>query len=127
MKHKRILFWALAISAILHFVVLSVAAQTGPAKNPRGVAFICPDHSLDDQHEIDIIRESDGAVIATLLAGDPALNATGEVEVFLNVQPYTFGQYRFGVRAVAGLLKSETALSEVWERVPGKPSNIRVQ
>ncbi|HAM59502.1 MAG TPA: hypothetical protein DCQ64_30475 [Candidatus Rokubacteria bacterium] len=105
---------------------VSLSAQ-GPPKNPSQIAFFCPDHDRDDQHEIDVVRVSDGVVIATLLGGDPPLTGT-EVVVDLNVQPVAFGSYRFVVRAVAGPLRSANSdPSEVWERVPGRPSGIVVR
>lgn len=111
----------------LSLLALQVPAQV-VVKNPRGLAFLCPDHALDDQHEIDIVRESDGAVIQTLLGGDPPLNAQGEAEFTVNVQPVAFGQYRFVARAVAGLFESESSdPSALWERVPGKPSGLIVR
>lgn len=97
--------------------------QAVPIKNPSGIAFTCPDHDRDDQHELDIVKESDGSLLQTLLLGDPPASATGEVVGSINVQPIAFGQYRFVLRAVAGALKSENSLpSDIWERVPGRPS-----
>jgi len=104
---------------------VSVRAQ-GPPKNPRQIAFFCPDHDRDDQHEVDIVRVSDGVVIQTLLVGDPPLTGT-EVVVDVNVAPVAYGQYRFVVRAVAGALRSnDSNPSEVWERTPGRPSSLVV-
>ena len=112
--------------ALLAVQVVPGYAQT-PVKNPSGVAFLCPDHATDDQHEVDIVREADGVVVATLLGGDPPLVGS-EVVIPVNVQPVAFGQYRFVVRAVAGLIKSNNSLSsEVWERAPGRPTNVRPQ
>src|SRR3989337_1066418 len=86
---------------------VSLSAQ-GPPKNPSQIAFFCPDHDRDDQHEIDVVRVSDGVVIATLLGGDPPLPGTEGV--------------------VAGPLRSANSdPSEVWERVPGRPSGIVVR
>lgn len=104
-----------------------LAAQSAP-KNPSGLAFICPDHATDDGHEVDIVRESDGVVIQTLSIGDPVINAQGEVELSLNVQPIAFGSYRFVARAVAGTITSDNSLpSALWERAPGKPSGLVVR
>lgn len=106
---------------------LPAAAQT-PIKNPAALVFACPDHAGDDQHEIDIVRVSDGVVVATVLGGDPPANAAGDVVIPLNVQPIAFGLYRFVARAVAGTVKSDNSLpSEVWERAPGRPTNVRPQ
>lgn len=99
-----------------------------PVKNPTAVLFTCPDHDRDDQHEIDIIRVSDGQVVQTLLVGDPPVNGNGDVRVAINVMPVAFGQYVIKVRAVAGTLKSEDSVaSEVWVRSPGKPSKPRTE
>ena len=118
------LWFGLAVSFVLG---ISLYAQV-PVKNPSGLAFLCPDHATDSGHEVDIIRESDGVVIQTLSVGDPPLNAQGEVEVAINVQPVAFGQYRFAARATAGALESDTSVpSALWERVPGRPSGIVVK
>ena len=117
---KRLLF-----TAILCGMAIPIAAQT--IKNPTAVAFTCPDHARDDQHEIDIVRVSDGAVIQTILGGDPD-EVSGEVTVAINVQPVAFGQYQVIVRAVAGLLKSDNSNpSAIWERTPGRPSGVVVR
>src|SRR5688572_21878486 len=121
--------WRLGLigSSVFVLCVIGASAQS-PVKNPSLIAFQCPDHDRDDAHEIDIVRASDGAVIQTLAGGDPPLTAQGEVEVAVNVQPVGFGQYRFVVRAVAGGLKSENSLpSAIWERGPGKPTNLVVR
>ena len=98
-----------------------VFAQT-PLKNPSAIAFQCVDHATDDQHEIDIVRASDGVVVATILGGDPPL-VNNEVVIPINVQPVAFGQYRFIARAVAVGVRSENSVpSEIWERTPGAPS-----
>jgi len=117
---KRLLF-----TASLCGMAIPIAAQT--IKNPTAVAFTCPDHARDDQHEIDIVRVSDGAVIQTILGGDPD-EVSGEVTVAINVQPVAFGQYQVIVRAVAGLLKSDNSNpSAIWERTPGRPSGVVVR
>lgn len=114
------------IKTLLVLVCLSLAssafAQT-PVKNPSGVAFICPDHATDDQHEIDIVRASDNVVVQTILGGDPPLVGT-EVIIKVNVQPVAMGQYRFVVRAVQGGVKSDAGVSGIWERAPGRPTNV---
>lgn len=103
-------------------LVLASAMQTALIRNPSGIAFTCPDHALDSQHEVDVIDVATGQVISTILLGDPPLNAAGEVEAAISVQPIKFGQYRFQVRAVAGPVKSVSSdVSAVWERAPGKP------
>lgn len=114
----------LSIGLVLFGGYASIA-QT-PIKNPSGLTFTCPDHALDDQHEIDIVRQADGVVVQTLLVGDPPADISGDVQVSVNVQPIAFGLYVFKVRAVAGTSKSDTSNpSPVWERAPGKPTNVR--
>lgn len=113
----------LMIAAVLLFAG-TASAQT--VKNPRLVTFTCPDHAVDTGHEIDII-DAKGVVVQTIQGGDPALNATGEVEVVINVQPVAFGTYTMKVRAVAGALKSaDSVATDPWERVPGAPGKPKV-
>lgn len=117
---RKILFLAVVLCASPAF------AQAG-IKNPSALAFTCPDHALDNQHEIDIVR-ADGTVVQTILGGDPPLNAAGEVVVPVNLQPIAFGTYTFVARAVSGTSKSDnSAPSATWERAPGKPTNLIVR
>jgi len=103
-------------------------AAQGPTaalpRNPRGVAFLCPDHDKDDQHELVMIRRSDGEIVATLLLGDPPVNAAGVVEASINVQPYDFAVYEFRVNAKAGAVASDYSEAWVWERAPGRPTIV---
>jgi len=105
------------------FVALNMFQAPPPAKkNPTVLVFACADHDRDDQHEVDIVRDSDGQVIQTLLVGDPPAASNGDVEVNVNVQPVAFGRYHFVARSVAGSLKSNNSTpSEVWERGPVAP------
>lgn len=108
--------------------LVPVAGSAQTLSNPRSVIFTCPDHAQDDQHEIDIVRVSDGVVVATILGGDPPATTAGDVVIPVNVQPVAFGSYRFVARAVAGTLKSaNSAPSPTWNRVPGEPTNVRGQ
>jgi hypothetical protein len=101
--------------------------QTGNVKNPRTIEFVCADHATDDQHEVDIVRNSDGVVIQTVLLGDPVA-VSGVVTATINVQPVAFGTYFVRVRAVAGALKSEDSVSSnLFDRVPGAPSSVVVR
>jgi hypothetical protein len=113
---------------VLLLVVLAVSTPGQVViKNPSALAFLCPDHAGDDQHEIDIVRVSDGVVVQTLLGGDPP-EVGGEVVVPVNVQPVAFGRYTFRARAVAGLIKSDNSVpSAEWERAPGPPSRLIVR
>lgn len=94
----------------------------GPVRNPTGVTFTCPDHALDDGHEVDIVDSVTGVVLQTIQGGDPAADAQGIVTVQLNVQPVKFGTYVFIVRAKAGTnMSPNSPPSEVWMRSPGAP------
>lgn len=108
---------------LAELMLAAVLQADATVKNPRGVGFTCADHAADDAHEVQIVRASDGAVIQTIAGGDPAAVA-GEVVIPINVQPVAFGLYRFRVRALAGGLASDWAESQVWERVPGAPTNV---
>jgi hypothetical protein len=114
---------------IAELLLAATMLQSTPApKNPTTVTFNCADHDRDDQHELDIIRVSDGAVIQTVLLGDPAADANGVVTATVNVQPIAFGQYKVRVRAVAGTVKSaDSADSNVFDRVPGSPTKVNIQ
>lgn len=99
---------------------------TAPVKNPTKVLIVCPDHDQDNEHEIDII-DTNGTVVQTLLGGDPARDANGDVPFLINVQPVKFGIYTVKVRAVSVGLKGEDSLpSNLWERVPGAPGTPKV-
>lgn len=113
----------LFLTTITFLLLTGVSYGQTIIKNPSGLAFTCPDHSLDDNHEVDIVRESDGTVVQTLLVGDPTADpTTGEVTVAVNVMPVTFGRYRFVVRAVAaGFTSNNSTPSDVWERAPQSP------
>ena len=117
-----------AIAAACVLVAGVAAAQTPPVKNPSGLKFQCPDHAQDTGHEVDIVHATTGAVVQTLTFGDPALDANGDVVLAINVQPVSFGSYRFVARATAGASKGkDSAPSDVWERTPGAPSKPVVQ
>ena len=100
--------------------------QVGIIKNPRGLAFVCPDHATDTAHEIAIVRESDGAIVQTIQAGDPPQVGLEVIATF-NIMPTNFGRYRFKVRAGDGTLWSEwSEPSDLWERAPSKATDLRV-
>ena len=125
---RRCLLIGTIVLAAAGFEACTVWAQSPLIKNPSAVAFLCPDHGADDQHEIDIVRVSDGVVMQTLLGGDPPLSPAGEVVIVVNVMPVSFGSYRFVVRAVAGAVKSDSSVpSDIWERAPGRPTSVRPQ
>jgi len=107
---------------MLTALLLAVTIQATPPVNPTVIAFTCPDHAEDSQHEVDVVTEA-GAVLSTILVGDPPVNAAGEVEVTLSIQPIKFGRYTFKVRAVGpgGEKSASSDASEVWVRGPGKP------
>lgn len=118
---------------LLPFLFLLLAApafaQT-PVKNPRGLGFQSADHARVDRYEIDIVPAAGGAVVQTITVqkADTAQDSTTqEITLTLNVQPIAFGQYRFVARAVAGTVASDNSdPSAVWERAPGKPTQLRI-
>jgi hypothetical protein len=117
----------LVLCVLFLLIPMSVWGQT-VVRNPRSVTFTCPDHAQDDNHEIDIVRASDGVVVQTITGGDPPADAEGMVTIALNVQPVAFGTYTVRVRAVAAGIKSDASdSSDVWERAPGKPTGLIVK
>jgi len=118
--------WATA-SVVASWCLVAVPASGQLVRNPTAVLFTCPDHARDTDHEIDIVRESDGAVMQTILGGDPP-EVNGEVVVVMNVQPIAYGAYRVVVRAVAGVFTSDNSdPSPLWERTPAQPTTVRAQ
>lgn len=102
--------------------------QPAPVKNPTRVEFTCQDHDRDDNHEMDIIRTSDGVVIQTIQLGDPAPDANGVIRANVNVQPIAFGEYTARVRAVAGVIRSDNSTdSNLFQRSPGTPAGVVVR
>jgi hypothetical protein len=103
--------------------------QTAPIpKNPRNIEFTCPDHDRDDQHELDIVRASDGETIQTIQLGDPPAGADGIVRATINVQPVAFGTYFGRVRVLAAGVRSENSPdSNQFQRTPGAPGPVIVK
>ena len=84
-----------------------LCAQT-PVRNPQSISFTCADHDRDDEHEVEIVDVKTGAVVQTILLGDPPL--TGSlVMTTVNLRPLAFGSYVVRVRAVANGQRSETS------------------
>lgn len=111
-------------------ILAFMPVQQAPIKNPSGLAFLCPDHANDVAHEVAIVRESDGAIVQTIAGGDPPLTGN-EVIITFNVQPVAFGRYRFKARvggnSTEGIVWSDWSdVTEVWERAPGKATDLRV-
>jgi hypothetical protein len=112
--------WVLVATIIAFGLWIALEAQSVVA-NPRAVVFQCPDHDLDDNHEIDIVSVWDGSVLDTLVIGDPPADEQGDVTVAINVHPYPFGYYVVRVRAFINGVSSETSdSSPIWERLPGR-------
>lgn len=110
----------------------AVVEQATPIKNPSGLGFTCPDHATDVAHEVAVVRESDGATVATLQGGDPPQQPNGEVIVTFNIQPVPFGRYRFkarsgGTTAEGPVWSDWSEVSDVWERAPGKLTNLVIK
>ncbi len=123
---RRFLFTLLCAA-----VAAPTFAQT--IRNPRSVTFPCPDHTLDDGHEIDVIRLSDNTLVQTIQGLDPASSGTAampdgslapKVTVTINMQPINFGSYYFIVRSLGAGVKSDNSPNgPSWQRVPGSPGS----
>lgn len=118
-------------------LVLAVAAQVPPVKNPRTVIIPCDDTSTTNltcadakqvtSYEVDIVR-TDGSVLQTLNVPAVPPNASNEVRLAVNVQPTAFGTYTFVVRAIAaGVETDNSPASDPWTRAPGTPGKPLVQ
>jgi hypothetical protein len=118
------------ISVLL--LAATITAQTPPPppppKNPTTIEFSCPDHDRDDQHELKILQVTDTnrVTITTILLGDPPIDPVdGMVRTTINMQPIAFGTYVSTINASAGPDKSDdSAESNLWQRVPGRPSKV---
>ena len=116
--------YGLVLTALLVLLPSLLDAQTIPT-NPRGVAFTCPDHAVDDGHDVEIRVRATGATVQVINGGDPAA-VGGEVTINFNVQPIAFGSYDLVVRAKAGSLSSVNSPAANFDRVPGAPSGTRI-
>jgi len=109
------------IIPILLILVSIVFAQTNVA-NPDLLTFNSPDWDKADRHELEIIRTSDNVVVQTLVDNGPYTSQA--ISVGINVMPVAFGEYVFRATACSASpcngLQSEP--SNLWDRVPGKPS-----
>lgn len=107
------------IELLLTLTLLQVPA----VKNPTAVTFQCSvDHDQASGYELDILRVSDGALMAKLALGLPPKDAQGNCRAVINVMPYAFGVYQFRARTVAaGAFSYDSPVSDTWERAPGPP------
>lgn len=108
---------------MLEALILIVALQVPPVKNPTAIEFSSPDHAQLSGYEVDIRLDSDDSLVQTLNIAPPDPLPSGTIRLTLNVQPVKFGSYHFVVRAIAGGLESDNSpASDRWDRVPGPPS-----
>ena len=70
--------------------------------NPSRVEFTCPDHALDDGHEIGFFLAGATEPVQTALLGDPP-EVAGLVTAPIDVRPLPVGSYTAQVRANAGV------------------------
>lgn len=117
---------------MLETLLLLVAMQIPPVKNPRHVILMCDDSQnvtltcadakQVTSYELDILRP-DLTVVQTLTVPAVPPDASNQIDLPVNVQPTAFGSYTFVARAVAGSIKtSNSPNSDPWERAPGPPS-----
>lgn len=116
---------------LLLIVAAPGAAQT--VKNPRTVVVTCDSGatpttlSCEDAkqvtaYEVDFLR-SDGTLLRTIVIPAVPPDATNQMALAMNVQPFEFGTYTVAVRAVAGTVKTaDSPPSDPWDRSPGTPS-----
>lgn len=111
-------------------VIAGAASAQTPARvqNPGSLLFEpSPDHDKLTAYEADI-KDAKGVVVQTIAVGKPAVTATGECVVALNVQPISFGSYTIVIRPVAGSVVGPASTpTDVWDRAPGPPTKPRVQ
>jgi hypothetical protein len=89
--------------------------------DPSAVGFRCPDHGVDDGHEVDILDDDDD-VVATIEGGDPSAGEGGVVRIPLDVTSLEPGTYRFVVRAKTKTLESpDSPPSTLWQRSDPTP------
>jgi len=94
--------------------------------NPTLLTFTSVDWAQVDRHELDIVRTSDNVVVQTLTDNGPYTSQ--DISVGINVMPVAFGEYQFVARAYAGTLRSDDSdPSNLWDRVPGRPSRPDAQ
>ena len=127
----RMLMRKLALGAVMVGMILggSVGRSQSVVKNPTGLGFTSPDHSQVETYQVDIVRESGEFVQTLSFSNSPVIPLVGgEVVLAINVQPIVFGRYQFIARAVGGGVTSDDSLpSAVWERAPGRPTNLIVR
>ena len=116
----------LALARLL-LAPVSAVAQTEPPKNPNTVIFTCSaDHAQHTGHELDIVDQVTAATIATLPLGNGPLNADGDFQASINVQPIIFGFYIGYARAIGdGRSSVRSTPSNAFERAPGSPNKPR--
>lgn len=117
-------------SVILLIVGLATVRSQVVIKNPTGIEFDSIDHNLATSYEWDIRTEPGNVNVQTLTFSNnpPIPLVNGKVVIKINVQPISFGRYRFVGRTVVNSVKSDDSMSsDVWERAPGAPSSIVVR
>ncbi len=118
MKIKLLMFLCLIVPAI--------AFSQGVVKNPTLLTFTSIDWATIDRHELDILTSSDNGFVQTLVDIGPYTSQ--DISVGINVMPVAFGEYIFVARACIGTTCSvNSEPSNLWERVPGRPSRPDAQ
>lgn len=101
----RIIVWSGVLIGVCLFAAVA-GAQTAPPKNPSEVAFTCPDHAADTDHEVGFFLAGATAPVQAQRVGDPAVNADGSVHAAINSRPLGIGAYELKVRIYAGTTAS---------------------
>ncbi len=110
----------------LFLIVPAIALSQVVVKNPTLLTFVSVDWETIDRHELDILLSSDNSFVQTLVDTGPYTSR--DISVGINVMPVSFGEYIFVARACVGTTCSVNSdPSNLWERVPGKPSKPDAQ
>lgn len=93
----------------LWLCVVSAQAQTVPPKNPSEIAFSCPDHAVDTDHEVGFFLAGAAQPVQMQRVGDPLVESDGLVHATINSRPtgLTLGLYEMKVRIYQGTLVSD--------------------
>ena len=111
-------------------IAAAMLQATSVPKNPTLVEFVCPDHGIDDNHEVEI--RAKGAASGTIVKlGDPVARVSdGKVEINVGplVQALVLGEYEVRVRALKSGSPSSDWSPELvpFERALAQPNSTRI-
>jgi len=106
-------------------VTVPALAFAQNVKNPTLLTFTSIDWASVTRHELHIVRTSDNQAIQTLVDNGPYTSEN--ISIAINVMPVAFGEYYVVARACAAECSEDSDPSNLWDRVPGKPSKPNAQ